>query len=284
MTLLTARLRIPQNPRSSRRARSVKIWLGGAIVGAYVLVAVFAPLLAPFDPLAQNASAALQGPSATHLLGTDELGRDVLSRLLHATRIDVPVAALVTLLPCLLGTLIGLVAGYFGGWFDAVVMRISDLLQAFPSYILMIVLVFAMGPGIPSLLISFTIIGWVVYARLVRTEVLRVREAGYVVAARTSGFSTLRIMGRHVLPNVLKQNIVYLGSALVFAVTTLTAFSFLGFGIQQPTPEWGSMISAGQPYLTIAPMLVAIPGAVITVFALGLSLLGDGVQDRLEKR
>jgi peptide/nickel transport system permease protein len=148
----------------------------------------------------------------------------------------------------------------------------------------MIVLVFSLGPGVRSLLISFTVVGWVVYARLVRTEVLRIREAEYVTAAVTAGFGTPRIIVRHVLPNTLRQTFIYLTSDLVFAVTALAAFSFLGFGIQQPTPEWGSMIAAAQPYISYRTMLTVMPGLVITVLAFGFALLGDGLQDRKAPR
>jgi peptide/nickel transport system permease protein len=258
----------------------LKLAVGGTIVGAYVVVAVLAPWLAPHDPLHQDYALILQGPSAAHPLGTDELGRDVLSRLLHAARLDLPVAAMVTVLPCLLGTALGVVCGYLGGWLDAIVMRLSDLLQAFPMYILMIVLVFSLGPGVRSLLISFTVVGWVVYARLVRNEVLRIRETEYITAARTAGFRPPRVIVRHVLPNTLRQTLIYLTSDLVFAVTALAAFSFLGFGIQQPTPEWGSMIAAAQPYIGVKAALTVLPGVVITVLAFGFALLGDGLQDR----
>lgn len=266
-------------PRKRRTGRA-KLVLGLAIVGVYVLLAILAPWLTPHDPIDQDAINALQGPSSAHPLGTDEAGRDVLARLLYAARIDLPVAALVTVLPCLLGTALGVVCGYLGGWFDAVVMRVSDLLQAFPTYILMIVLVFSLGHGVRSLLIAFTVVGWVVYARLVRTEVLRIREAGYITAAVTAGFRTPRVIVRHVLPNTLRQTLIYLTSDLVFAVTALAAFSFLGFGIQQPTPEWGAMTHAAQPYIGTNMALTVYPGIAITVLALGFALLGDGLQDR----
>lgn len=269
---------------SARRRPRAKLVAALTIVGLYVVVALLAPWIRPYDPLAQDVVNSLQGPSGDHWFGTDELGRDVLSRVLTAARIDLPVAALATMLPCLLGTVLGLVAGYVGGWFDAVVMRVSDLLQAFPMYILMIVLVFSLGPGVRSLLISFTVIGWVVYARLIRSEVMRIRSSEYVVAAVTAGLSSARIIVRHVLPNTVKQSLVYLTSDLVFAVTALAAFSFLGFGVQQPTPEWGSMIAAAQPYIEEQPVLTIIPGLVVTVLALGFALLGDALQDGEEHR
>lgn len=267
----------------SRRSARIKLVIGGTIVAAYVLAAVLAPWIAPDDPLKQHIVDLLHGPSSTYLLGTDAVGRDEVSRLLYAARIDLPVAALVTVLPCLLGTALGVVCGYVGGWLDAVVMRISDLLQAFPMYVLMIVLVFSLGPGLRSLLISFTLVGWVVYARLVRIEVLRIREAEYVTAAVTAGFGTPRIILRHVLPNTLRQTVIYLTSDLVFAVTALAAFSFLGFGIQEPTPEWGNMIAGADPYMAQHPLLTIVPGLVITILALGFALLGDGLQDRKER-
>jgi len=265
--------------RSGRSGR-LKARIGVGIVLAYVVVAITAPWLAPHDPLKQDVLNALQGSSRAHLLGTDELGRDELSRLLYGARIDLPVAALVTFLPCLIGTAIGVVCGYVGGWFDALIGRISDLLQAFPTYILMIVLVFSLGPGVRSLLIAFTLVGWVVYARLVRVEVLRIRDSGYVTAAVTAGFRAPRIIFRHVLPNTIRQTLLYLTSDLVFAVTALAAFSFLGFGIQQPTAEWGSMTAAAQPYLGVKASLTVWPGIVITVLAFGFALIGDGLQNR----
>ncbi|MQY08333.1 ABC transporter permease [Actinomadura macrotermitis] len=267
-----------------RRGGRVKLAIGLTVVGLYVLVALLAPVLRPHDPLAQNVAAALQGPSGAYPLGTDELGRDVLSRLMSATGLDLTVALLATVLPCLLGTVLGLLAGYAGGWLDAVVMRVSDLLQAFPTYILMIALVFVLGPGVRSLLIAFTAVGWVVYARLIRGEVARIRGSEYIVAAVTAGLGATRIMVRHVLPNTLKQTLVYLTSDVVFAVTALAAFSFLGFGVQQPTPEWGSMTAAAQAYLTEVPRLTVLPGLVISVLAFGFALLGDGLQDRMGRR
>ena len=274
----------PHTPRPGRRTRSFKLWIGVAVLTAYAVVALLAPWLRTHDPLAQEVVIALQGPSGDHWLGTDELGRDVFSRVVTATRLDLGLALLATLLPCLVGSLVGMVAGYLGGWVDAVVMRCSDLLQAFPTYIVMMVLVFSLGPGVTSLLISFTAVGWVVYARLMRAEVARVRNAEYVTAAMTAGFRAPRIIGRHVLPNASKQTLLYLTSDLVFTVSALAAFSFLGFGIQQPTPEWGSMIFAAQPYLTSDPRLTIVPGVVISVLAFGLALLGDGLQDKAGRR
>jgi peptide/nickel transport system permease protein len=271
-------------PTARERSRlPVKLWIGAAIAAAYVLVAVFAPLIAPHDPLAQDVVRRLAAPGEAHPLGTDELGRDELSRLLYATRADLPVAVFGALLPCLLGTALGAIAGYMGRVADAVIMRLSDLVQAFPLYVLMIALVFALGPGVRSLLISFTAVGWVVYARLVRGEIVRVRELDYVAAARVAGLSRVRILVVHILPNAIRQTVVYVMSDLVFAMLALAAFSFLGLGIPAPTPEWGAMIAAGQDYVGTAWWLTVLPGVAIAGFALGLSLIGDGIQDRLAR-
>jgi peptide/nickel transport system permease protein len=223
----------------------------------------------------------LIAPSGGHLFGTDELGRDELSRLIYAARADLPIAAFAVLLPCLLGTALGALAGFMGRLADLVVMRLSDLVQAFPLYILMIALVFALGPGVRSLLISFTAVGWVVYARLIRGEIMRVKGLDYVAAARVAGLSPLRILIVHIRPNAIGQTIVYAMSDLVFAILALASFSFLGLGVPPPRPEWGSMIAAGQDYIGIAWWPTVLPGIAIAGIALGLSLIGDGLQDRM---
>ncbi|MEI2697461.1 MAG: ABC transporter permease [Microthrixaceae bacterium] len=264
-----------------RRRPSLAVTIGLAILVLYVFVAVFAPVLAPQNPLKQDTLNRLASPSGGHLLGTDELGRDVLSRLIYATRTDLPIGVLAALLPAVLGTLIGVVAGYRGGWLDGFVMRVADLFQAFPSYVLVIVLVFALGQGTASILIAFTLLGWLVYARLIRSEVLRVRESGYVLAAQLAGVPTWRIVLFHVLPNVIPQTLVYLPSDIVFATLALASFSFLGLGVPPPTPEWGAMIAEGQRHLRDQWWLSTVPGIVIMVFGVGLSLVGEWLEERL---
>ncbi|MGH3689205.1 MAG: ABC transporter permease [Microbacterium sp.] len=260
-----------------------RVWVGASIVVAYVLVAVFAPVIAPYDPLAQDVANSLAAPSAAHWLGTDELGRDVLSRLISASRIDLLVGFLGAALPAVLGTFLGAVAGFSGGWLDGVIMRISDVVQAFPTYILIIALVFALGPGVTSILVAFTLIAWVAYARLIRTEVLRERGLDYVAAARASGLSGRRTLWRHVFPNSVGQTLVYLPSDIVGATLGLAALSFLGLGIQAPTPEWGAMIAAGQPYIREQWWLSTVPGLVVVGFGLGLSLVGEGFEEWTRK-
>jgi peptide/nickel transport system permease protein len=253
--------------------------VGGAIVFTYILIALLAPILAPHDPLAQVPQEALASPSATHLLGTDELGRDVVSRLIYAARVDLLVGFLGALLPAMVGTMLGAIAGYHGGWRDAIVMRTADVVQAFPTYILIIALVFALGQGVRSILVAFTIIAWVIYARLIRGEILRVRGLDYVQAARAAGLPPRRVLWLHVVPNAGSQVLVYLPSDIVLATLGLAALSFLGLGIRPPTPEWGAMIAAGQPYIRNQWWLSTVPGLVVVVFGLGLSLIAEGMEE-----
>ena len=268
---------------SAWRARAVgypaKVWVGLGILVVFVLIAVLAPLLAPYDPLAQDPTDSLASPSRSHWLGTDELGRDTLSRLIYAARVDIPIGLVAALLPALVGTFLGVVAGYYGRAVDAVIMRVGDVVQAFPSYILVIALVVAFGQGATSIVVAFTVLAWVVYARLIRTEVIRIRSLPYIEAAETAGLPSRRIISRHVVPNVIGQTIVYLPSDIVFATLGLAAFSFLGLGIPPPTAEWGGMIAAGQPYLEGNWWLSTAPGLVIVIYGFGLSLLGDGLEE-----
>ena len=264
----------PERTRPPRR-----VWVGAGIVLVYVLIALLAPVLAPHDPLAQDPLNALASPSGTHPLGTDELGRDVLARVIYAARVDLVVGFLGALLPAMVGTLLGAIAAYRGGWRDSAVMRTADVVQAFPTYILIIALVFALGQGISSILVAFTIIAWVAYARLIRSEILRVRGLDYVLAARAAGLPRRRILWLHVLPNAGSQTLVYLPSDIVIATLGLAALSFLGLGIRPPTPEWGAMIAAGQPYIRDHWWLATVPGLVVVGFGLGLSLIGEGVEE-----
>lgn len=274
---------VPFDSRSLWQRIPRKAKVGGAIVIIYVLIAVFAPMIAPYDPLEIDPAGRLASPSAEHLLGTDELGRDVLSRIIYATRVDLPLGFLGAFLPFLLGIVLGALAGYFGGWPDTIVMRASDIMQAFPAYILIIALVFALGQGARSIIIAFTILGWVAYARLVRGEVLRVRGLDYVHAARVAGLSRFRILRVHVAPNVMSQALVFLPSDIVFATLALAAFSFLGLGIPPPTPEWGAMIAEGQPFLRTHWWLSTVPGLVIVLLGLGYSLVGEAAEEALHR-
>jgi peptide/nickel transport system permease protein len=266
-----------------RRRMPRKAWVGLAIFILFVIIAVFAPLIAPYDPNTQDATQRLLPPSLSHLFGTDALGRDQFSRVIFATRTDLPLSLAAVFLPLLVGTAIGAFAGFYGGWADAVSMRMADLVQAFPVYVLLIALVFALGGGVRSILIAFTAVGWVVYARLVRAEILHIRSLEYVQAATVGGLGRRRILSRHVMPNALPQPLIYAASDVVLAVVTLSALSFFGLGISKGTPEWGSMIADGQIYLSDQWWLSVTPGLAIVLFGLGMSLIGDGLGERLRR-
>ena len=279
----TVPLAIAQVRKERGRRLPRMVWVGTGIVALFIVCALLAPVVAPYDPLAQDVTNALQAPSWRHLLGTDSLGRDVLSRLIWAARIDLLIGFLGAVLPAVVGTILGALAGYYGRWVDTAVMRFSDLVQAFPSYILVIALVFVLGAGPVSILVSMTVVSWVAYARLMRTEMLRVREQDYIAAARASGFSSQRVLWRHALPNSISQSLVYLPSDIVAATLGLAALSFLGLGIQPPSPEWGAMIADGQTYIRTQWWLSTVPGFAIVLFGLGLSLIGEGLESWVRK-
>ena len=271
----------PPRTRRRWRPRNPALVVGGTLTTLIVLTAVFAPLIAPFDPVKQSLDVTLQGPSLHHLLGTDQLGRDVFSRLIYGARVDLRVGAIAVLVPFVLGTVLGGLAGYFGGWVDVVVGRLIDIVVAFPFYVLIIALVFVLGSGERSIYIAISAVGWVSYARIVRSQVLVARQQDWVVAAQSGGLSAPRIMLRHVLPNVISQAVVYAMSDIVQDILAIVTLSYLGLGIQPPTPDWGSMIAQGQSFLTTHWLLSTVPGLAVVVVGVALSLLGDGLADAL---
>jgi peptide/nickel transport system permease protein len=275
-------------PTAAVRSRSVKAWYrnsslmaGIVVVGLLVLVAVLAPVLAPYDPIAQHLTDVLQPPSAAHWLGTDKFGRDVLSRLIWGAQVDLRVGFLAVLIPFVVGSVLGAIAGYFGGWLDTVLMRIVDIFFAFPFYVMVIALVFVLGAGEASIYIAIAAVSWVSYARIVRGEVLIAKKQDYVVAARLGGMSHARILTRHIGPNVLSQAIIYGMSDIVMDIMAIVTLGYLGLGINPPTAEWGSMINDGQEFITTQWQQATIPGLVVVVTSLGLSWLGDGLSDLL---
>lgn len=261
------------------QSRELAIGIGGLIVIA--LAGTFAPLLTRFEPLAQDASAVLTGPSARHWLGTDQLGRDIWSRLIYSIRIDVPIAVASVLAPFVIGVVIGLVSGYAGRALDSIIMRIGEVVLAFPFMVLVIALVFVYGSGAISILIAFTIVDWISYTIIVRGDVLTEKQLEYVAAARVLGFSRGRILFRHLLPNVITQAIVYSMSDIVMTITSIVGLGFLGLGISPPTAEWGSMIQDGTPFLSSHWLIAGAPGIAVVITGLMLSLIGDGLADRL---
>jgi peptide/nickel transport system permease protein len=268
-------------PRRHRWYRQPALVAGIVIVGLILLAVIAAPLLTSWNPDAQDLNATLSGFSAHHWLGTDQEGRDTFSRLLYGGRVDLQVAFIAVLFPFVLGTILGSVAGYFGGWIDLIIMRLVDIVVAFPFFVLIIALVFVLGPGERSIYIAITLVGWVSYARIIRGEILVAKRQEYVLAAQSGGLSNLRIMGRHLLPNVITQAIIYAMSDIVQDILAIVTLSYLGLGIQPPTPDWGTMISDGQNFLTTHWQLTTIPGLAVVVTGLGLSLIGDGLADLL---
>jgi peptide/nickel transport system permease protein len=252
---------------------------GLVIVGIILIMVIAAPLITSYNPDTQNLSAILQNPGAHHWLGTDQEGRDTFSRLLYGGRTDLRIAFTAVLLPFILGTGLGSLAGYFGGWVDMLIMRLVDIVVAIPFFVLIIALVFVLGPGARSIYIAITLVGWVSYARIVRGEILVAKRQEYVLAAQSGGLSSLRIMGRHLLPNVISQAIIYAMSDIVQDILAIVTLSYFGLGIQPPTPDWGTMISDGQNFLTTHWQLTTIPGLAAVVTGLGLSLIGDGLAD-----
>jgi peptide/nickel transport system permease protein len=252
------------------------------VAGLSLLVVIvglvsLAPLLAPLDPNQQDLFHVLAGPSSSHLLGTDDLGRDVWSRLLYAGRIDLLIGVTAVIAPFVIGSGLGLLAGYLGTWVDAVIMRILEVVVAFPFYVLIIAVVFALGAGVVSIFLAITAVGWVSYTRIVRGEVLVAKRLGYVQAARAAGLSTPRILLRHLAPNVLTQALVYAMSDIVLTILAVVTLGFLGLGVQPPAPEWGAMLQSGYEYLTIDPLLGTVPGFAVVITGLALSLVGDGL-------
>jgi peptide/nickel transport system permease protein len=286
--MTTAVVRASRVMRRPVRARALKPWYrngtlmaGIVIVGLLVLVAALAPLLTPYDPIAQDLEHALQSPSGAHWLGTDKYGRDVLARLLYGARIDLRVGFLAVLIPFVVGAVLGSLAGYFGGWFDTVVMRLVDVFFAFPFYVLVIVLVFVLGAGETSIYLAIATVSWVSYAKILRGELLVAKKQDWVVAARLGGMSHARILLKHIAPNVLSQALIYAMSDIVMDIMAIVTLGYLGLGIAPPTPEWGSMILDGQEFITTLWLQATIPGLAVVVTSLGLSFLGDGLSDLL---
>jgi peptide/nickel transport system permease protein len=274
---------IVEHRRAFRRRwyRTPSFVAGASILGTIVLLAALAPVVTWHDPTEQNLLSILQGPSWSHPFGTDDLGRDVWARLVYGARTDLRVAFLAVLFPFVIGTAVGLLAGYFGRWVDTLTNWFVNVVVAFPFYVLIIALVFALGSGTRNIYIAITIVGWVSYARIVRGEVLVAKRQEYVLAARAAGLSNRRIMLRHLLPNVITQPIVFSMSDIVLDILAIVTLGYLGLGVQPPTPDWGKMIADGQTYLTTHWELSTIPGCAVVITALGLSLLADGLADLL---
>jgi peptide/nickel transport system permease protein len=264
-----------------RRPRNLSLVLGLAILGAILGMAIFAPLITPYDPIATDYGAALLPPGPDHLFGTANFGRDVFTRTLYGARIDLQIGFFCVVFAWLLGTALGLAAGFLGGWADAIIMRLVDTVVAFPFLVLQIGIVAMLGPGVRNMYIGLTLVGWTAYTRLVRGEILVVRKLEYMDAAKALGFTPTRQVLRHALPNVVTPTVTFAMSDMVLCILSATALSFLGLGVQPPDPEWGQMITEGKIFIVNAWWPVTFPGLAIVVTGIGLSLLGDGLADRL---
>jgi len=250
--------------------------IGFAIILAWVVAALAAPWVAPFDPIAQDLSATLQPPSGSHWLGTDNFGRDVLSRIIWGARIDLQMGVFGVLFPFLIGTTIGALSGYAGGLIDTLLMRLLDVTMSFPFFVLIIAIVATLGPGLISFFIALALVGWVSYARLIRAQFLVMKEADFVLAARCLGYGHVRIVFRHILPNAIMPAVVFSMSDAVIDILLGSSLSYLGLGIQPPTAEWGVMIAEGQTFIASAWWISFFPGLAIICLAIGFSMLADG--------
>lgn len=258
--------------------------IGLVIVLAFVVMAIITPWIAPYDPYASDFGKILAKPSSQHLLGTDELGRDILSRILYGSRISLMVGLVSVAIAAVIGVPLGLTAGYYGGAYDNLVMRIMDVLMAFPSILLAIIIVSILGPSLQNAVIAVGVFTVPAFARLARGEVLSIKNQEYIEASRAMGASDAWIIRWHILPNIVSPLIVWSTLNVSSAILTAAGLGFLGLGAQPPSPEWGAMLSKGREYLLVAPHLTTYTGLAILILALGLNLLGDGLRDILDPK
>lgn len=272
------------------RAKSASATLVGNTLGfaglvlilLLIILAVFARLLAPFDPVAQDLVHRLLPPSAMHLFGTDELGRDILSRILFGARITLRIVLTVGAIAAPLGLLVGVTAGYFGGWIAEALMRVTDIFLAFPKLVLALALVAALGPSLENAVVAIAVTSWPAYARVARAETVALRNADFIAAVKLLGASNSRILLRHIAPLCVSSVLMRLSLDMAGIVLTAAGLGFLGLGAQAPMPEWGAMMAAGRQYLTDQWWVAAVPGLAIFLASLGFNLLGDGLRDTLD--
>ena len=271
--------------RLRSRYRPNRTLLAGLCVLAVLLVLAFFPsFIAPYSPTDFDYKAILQPPSWQHFFGTDNFGRDVFSRVIWATRIDMQIALFTTLFPFAFGSIVGAAAGFYGKWLDSLLNVISNIVVVFPFLVLVIAIVAFLGPGLTNMYIAVSIVGWVAYARLVRGEMLVQKQAEYALAARVMGVAPARIIGRHLLPNVIAPALVYWMTAMSLGILLGASPSYLGLGAQPPTAEWGLMVADGKNFMVTAPWIATFPALALTVAGIAFSLIGDGLADLLRPR
>ncbi|MBX5010289.1 ABC transporter permease [Rhizobium lentis] len=270
------------SPRRRRfLGRRPMLAVGAGVLLFFILLAVASPLVAPYDPIMQDAAVRLQAPSLLHPFGTDNFGRDILSRVIWGARVDLQMALIGVVFPFLIGTTVGTIAGFFGGIVDALFMRLVDIILAFPFLVLMLSIIAILGPGLGSFYIAMALVGWVSYARLIRAQMLVLKSSDYAVAAVSLGFSRSRIMFRHLLPNAIAGSIVFSMSDATLVLLSGAAVSYLGLGVQPPIAEWGVMVAEGQGFITTAWWITLFPGLSIVCLAFGFSMLGDALGELL---
>lgn len=279
------------NPRTERWIALYKqmrknrmAMIGGYIILFYFLVALFGPVIAPYDPLEINLLNKLQPPSWEHLMGTDDKGRDVLSRIIYGSKLSLTVGVVSVVIGAFFGIILGLISGYYGKWIDTIIMRVIDILLAFPGLLLALAIVSALGPSLINVMIAVGIFSIPTFARIVRGSTLSTKKLEYIDAIRALGASDFKIIFVHILPNILSPIIVQGTLRIATAILTAAALSFLGMGAQPPSPEWGAMLSSGRGYLWNAPHIATFPGIAIALIVMGLNLFGDGLRDALDPR
>ncbi len=275
----------------NRRLKKRPVWLrnlsfliGAAIILLVAAVALFPQVFTSLDPLAVDVSACLQAPSGAHLFGTDNYGRDIFARVIWGTRIDLLLGIFGTMIPFAVGCILGLLSGYYSGLLDSFLMRVIDILMAFPFIVLVIAIMTILGQGMMNVYIALWLVDWIAYAKLVRGDVLVLKNSEFIQAAKIAGFTDKRILLRHLLPNVINAAVVFAASDVVLNILTGASLSFIGLGIQPPAPEWGAIMNEGRGYINIAWWITFFPGLCMTVTGIGFSLLGDGLADFLRTK
>lgn len=276
-----ARRRLRRRSVSERRWSTVTLWLGVGIVLIVTMLSALAPVITTPDPNATDLTQVLQPPSWEHPFGTDDIGRDIFARVIHAGRIDLTFGIITTYVSLALGLVLGALAGYFGGILDTIIMRAVDLVISFPFIVLILAIIAITGPGITGAYLGVLAVSWALYARLTRGEMLALREKQYIMNAQTLGYTTGRVIFVHSIPNLLRSNLVFSMSDIVLNILTLASLSYLGLGVAPPTPEWGELVAQGQRHLRTAWWVSTLPGLFIVVVGVGFSLIGDGLADRL---
>ena len=276
--------RTPWSMMIKRFTKNKRAMVGLWMVVVFVIVALFAPWIAPYDPIEQNMEKMLEPPSVEHPFGTDEFGRDILSRILYGAQISLMIGIVGVFIAVVLGVTLGTISGYFGGFLDSLIMRIMDIFMAFPSFLLALAIVSVLGPGMTNVMIAIGIFAVPNFARISRSAVIAVKNKEFIEAAEAMGATHLRIIFKHVIPNSIAPIIVLSTMRIATAILTAAGLSFLGMGAQPPTPEWGAMLSTGREYLRASPHVSTIPGLAIMFMVLSFNMLGDGLRDALDPK